>query len=83
MRKAVIFDLDGTLTQSEEGIWNCVRYAADKLGFEEPVAATLHKFIGPPLMFSFQEYMGMDFATAEKAVMASRVALRSRRPKSP
>ena len=72
MRKAVIFDLDGTLTQSEEGIWNCVRYAADKLGFEEPDAATLHKFIGPPLMFSFQEYMGMDFATAEKAVATYR-----------
>ena len=24
----VLFDLDGTLTQSEEGIWNCARYAA-------------------------------------------------------
>ena len=28
--RAVLFDLDGTLTQSEEGIWNCVRYAAEK-----------------------------------------------------
>ncbi len=70
--KCVIFDLDGTLTQSEEGIWNCVRYAADKLGFEEPQAATLRKFIGPPLMYSFQEYMGMDEAMAEKAVQVYR-----------
>jgi len=68
MRKAVIFDLDGTLTQSEEGIWNCVRYAAEKLGFPEPDAATLRKFIGPPLGYSFREYMGMDDATADKAV---------------
>ena len=37
MRKCVIFDLDGTLTRSEEGIWNCVRYAAEKLGFPVPV----------------------------------------------
>jgi len=68
MRKCVIFDLDGTLTQSEEGIWNSVKYAAEKLGFPEPDAATLRKFIGPPLGYSFREYMGMDDATADKAV---------------
>ena len=60
MRKCVIFDLDGTLTRSEEGIWNCVKYAAEKLGFPEPDAPTLRKFIGPPLGYSFREYMGMD-----------------------
>ena len=68
MRKAVIFDLDGTLTQSEEGIWNSVKYAAEKLGFPEPDAPTLRKFIGPPLGYSFREYLGMDDATADKAV---------------
>ena len=68
MRKAVIFDLDGTLTQSEEGIWNSVKYAAEKLGFPEPDAATLRKFIVPPLGYSFREYLGMDDATADKAV---------------
>jgi len=68
MRKCVIFDLDGTLTRSEEGIWNCVKYAAEKLGFPEPDAPTLRKFIGPPLGYSFREYMGMDEAMAEKAV---------------
>ena len=68
MRKCVIFDLDGTLTRSEEGIWNCVKYAANKLGFPGPDAPTLRKFIGPPLGYSFREYMGMDEAMAEKAV---------------
>ena len=72
MRKCVIFDLDGTLTRSEEGIWNCVKYAAEKLGFPEPDAPTLRKFIGPPLGYSFREYMGMDEAMAEKAVEAYR-----------
>ena len=63
----VLFDLDGTLTKSEEGIWNCVKYAARKLGFPEPDADTLWKFVGPPLLYSFREYMGM---TEEEAVRA-------------
>ncbi len=70
--QCVIFDLDGTLTQSEEGIWNCVAYAAEKLGFPVPDAATLRRFIGPPLGWSFREYMGMDDAMAERAVEAYR-----------
>lgn len=68
MRKCVIFDLDGTLTQSEEGIWNCVKYAAEKLGFPVPDGPTLRKFIGPPLGYSFRAYMGMDEAMADRAV---------------
>lgn len=72
MRKVVIFDLDGTLTQSEEGIWNCVKYAAEKLGFPAPDAPTLRKFIGPPLGYSFCEYMGMDEETANRAVATYR-----------
>ncbi len=68
MRKCVIFDLDGTLTKSEEGIWNCVKYAAEKLGFAEPDAATRRKASGPPRRYSFLTYMGMDEATADRAV---------------
>ena len=68
--KCVIFDLDGTLTRSEEGIWNCVRYTAEQLHLPVPDAPTLRKFIGPPLTYSFQTYMGM---TAEEAEEATRV----------
>ncbi len=70
--KAVLFDLDGTLTQSEEGIWNCVRYAAQRMGIAEPAEDVLRKFIGPPLRYSFQTYLGMDAAQAEAAVAAYR-----------
>ena len=66
----VLFDLDGTLTQSEEGIWNCAKHAVREMGFPEPDAATLRKFIGPPLLHSFREYMGM---TAEQAEEAQRI----------
>lgn len=68
MRECVIFDLDGTLTKSEEGIWNCVRYAAERMGFPVPDEATLRRFVGPPLKYSFMTYMGMDEAQADRAV---------------
>ena len=32
MYRYIFFDLDGTLTDSKEGVVNCVRYAAQKLG---------------------------------------------------
>ncbi len=66
----VLFDLDGTLTQSEEGIWNCAKYALEKMGYPEPDAATLRKFIGPPLIWSFTELIGMS---EEKAWQAQAV----------
>ena len=64
----VLFDLDGTLTQSEDGIWNCAKHAAKKMGFPEPDAETLRKFIGPPLEYSFSTYMGMTKEQAAEAV---------------
>jgi len=67
-KRCVIFDLDGTLTQSEEGIWNCVRYAAQSLGYPEPDLDTLRRFVGPPLSYSFHEYLHMPEDVAEAAV---------------
>ena len=65
--KWVLFDLDGTLTQSEEGIWNCAKHAVKEMGFPEPDAATLRKFIGPPLLYSFRTYLGMTEEQAQEA----------------
>ena len=44
-----LFDLDGTLTDSGEGIMNSIRHALDKFGITEYDEAVLRKFIGPPL----------------------------------
>lgn len=54
-----IFDLDGTLTDSEPGIVNSVQYALEQLN--RPVAdrSILRPFVGPPLMYSFQTVLGM------------------------
>ena len=63
----VFFDLDGTLTRSEEGIWNCAKYAAEKMGFPLPEEEVLKKWIGPPLMWSFRNLMGMTEEQAQEA----------------
>ena len=44
-----LFDLDGTLTDSGEGIMNSIRHALHKFGITEYEETTLRKFIGPPL----------------------------------
>ncbi len=67
MERWVFFDLDGTLTRSEEGIWNCARHAAKQMGFPEPDAEILQQWIGPPLIWSFQHLMGMTEAQAWQA----------------
>ena len=56
---AVIFDLDGTLTDSSEGIFASARYALNRLSLPVPDDATLRRFIGPPLADSFMRYCGM------------------------
>ena len=68
--KWVLFDLDGTLTQSEEGIWKCARHTLKTMGYPEPDEATLRKFIGPPLTWSFRNLAGM---TEEQALQAQRI----------
>ena len=70
---AVLFDLDGTLTDPGEGITNSVAYALRALGIEPPERQRLYKFIGPPLAESFQRFYGMDEAGAAEAVRLYRV----------
>ena len=45
----ILFDLDGTLIDSSEGIIKCVLYTLDFYGIKEPDTAKLYRFIGPPL----------------------------------
>ncbi|MGN1014365.1 MAG: HAD hydrolase-like protein [Butyricicoccus sp.] len=68
MKDIFLFDLDGTLTDSQEGILNCVQYALNDQGINWPDRSTLRPFIGPPLIESFQAICGMDYSHAEQAV---------------
>ena len=64
----IFFDLDGTLTDSKEGIRNCLRYAFEKLGEPVPPESTLIKFIGPPLQDSFMRFCGFDMEKAIRGI---------------
>lgn len=71
-RRAVLFDLDGTLTDPAEGITRSVQYALEQRGRPVPDRETLLSFIGPPLLDSFREFCGMEPAEAEAAVRCYR-----------
>ena len=65
--KAVLFDLDGTLSNSKEGITKCVQYALKHFGIEEPDRDKLEIFIGQPLVDSFMNFYGMSLEDAKIA----------------
>ena len=64
----VLFDLDGTLTDSGPGIMNSVKYALEKVGEPTPDVDELRKFIGPPLKGQFMEHCGIDEEKAAEMV---------------
>ena len=69
MSQVILFDLDGTLTESGEGIINCVQYALEKLGKKEEHPENLQCFIGPPLKEQVMKYAGLSEEEGEKAVV--------------
>lgn len=70
--KAILFDLDGTIINSEEGITKCVQYALRNFGIEEPDLSKLRCFIGPPLEPMFMEKYGFDKEKAWQGVVKYR-----------
>lgn len=53
MAKTILFDLDGTLTDSGEGIINCAILALEHFGCPIPDREEMRTFVGPPLHESF------------------------------
>ena len=68
MYKYLLFDLDGTITKSEKGIFNCIKYALDWAGIPYPEYSVFRSFIGPSLYDSFVREFGMDDAKAKEMV---------------
>jgi len=71
MVKNIIWDLDGTLTDSSEGITKCVKLALDHFKIEAGGPETLRHFIGPPLSETFETY-GMSKEQSWEAVQVFR-----------
>ena len=71
--KTILFDLDGTLTDSGEGIINCAWLALKHFGLPLPDKETMRVFVGPPLRDSF-----MRFGVREEDVETAIEIYRSR-----
>ncbi len=68
----VLFDLDGTLVDSEPGIAAAVAYALARFGLPAPTRAALRAWIGPPLRESFAAVFGVGDPRVDAAVAAYR-----------
>lgn len=66
-KKAILFDLDGTLTDSGEGVINCALFALAQLGLPLPNREEMRFMVGPPLRDSFLRF-GVDPSDVEEAV---------------
>ena len=64
-KKAILFDLDGTLTDSGEGIINCAILALEHFGLPVPSREELGVFVGPPLDDSFKKFGVADHQVDE------------------
>lgn len=74
----ILFDLDGTLTDSGEGVMKSVRYALDRMGFPNEPESALRRFIGPPLHQSFIDFYGFSEEKAFEAVETMRERYREK-----
>ncbi len=68
MKKYFLFDLDGTITDTGEGIIKSAQYALDAFGIYKEPPEALRRFVGPPLDWSFREFYGLSQEESWKAV---------------
>lgn len=67
MKKTILFDLDGTLTDPKEGITKSIQYALSKMGIYED-CENLLSFIGPPLFDALKQKYNFDTMNATTAL---------------
>lgn len=71
MKRTIIFDLDGTLTDSAEGITNSVKLVMEHFNIPVPGMDVLRTFVGPPLHGMFVQY-GVPEDRVEEAIQVFR-----------
>lgn len=71
MPKAILFDLDGTLTDSGEGIINCASLALAHFGLPVPDRTAMRVFVGPPLDETFIKF-GVPAGKTDEAIAVYR-----------
>ena len=65
MERSILFDLDGTITDSGEGIMNCAELALRHFGLPVPDRNTMRVFVGPPLDETFLKFGVLPHQTDE------------------
>lgn len=70
-QKVILFDLDGTLTDSGEGIINCATLALEHFGLPIPSREEMRVFVGPPLDLSFRNF-GVPADRTDEAIAVYR-----------
>ncbi|MGI6029274.1 MAG: HAD hydrolase-like protein [Candidatus Heteroscillospira sp.] len=78
MFDTVLFDLDGTISDSGPGITRSVAYALEKFGITPPPLEELNHFVGPPLKDSFRDSYGFTPEQCEQAVVWYRERYRAK-----
>jgi phosphoglycolate phosphatase len=68
--RAILFDLDGTLTDPREGITRCIAHALERMGVEPPPPDSLTFAIGPPLRASLARLLGTGSREAVEQALA-------------
>lgn len=68
MYQYVLFDLDGTISDSSEGITRAVQTSLKEMGITVEDRRSLYNFIGPPLAYSYEKFFGFDKDQCEEAI---------------
>ena len=69
--KLVLFDLDGTLSDSAYGIRRCIELTLDKMGYDRVDLDDYSRYVGPPLVNTFNYLCGIG--DMEKSYEAVRI----------
>ena len=68
----VIFDFDGTVVDTAEGIIKSLQYSFEKMGREIPCMSELKRFIGPPVYYSYTHFYGVSEDEVETYILKYR-----------
>ena len=70
--ETIIFDKDGTLLDSVQGVLNSIHYALDRLGLPFPAGVDGRRLVGPPLRHTYHHVLGVGLERLDEAVALHR-----------
>ena len=68
MKKLVIFDMDGTLADTSEGIFNSIRYTQKMMNLPPITEEQMYSHVGPPMEESYHRNFGLTGEKLQQAV---------------